>query len=80
MITRRRFVKLVGGAAALAALPIGCGDNDAQVRGLFFDAHQWATIDLVTGAGALVGRGTLAAVDGTTLATASGKRLVVSTV
>jgi len=38
------------------------------------------TIDLVTGAGALVGRGTLAAVDGTTLATASGKRLVVSTV
>jgi hypothetical protein len=36
------------------------------------------TIDLVTGAGVLVGRGTLAAVDGTTLATASGKRLVVA--
>ena len=36
------------------------------------------TIDLVTGAGALVGHGTLAAVDGTTLATASGKRLVVA--
>jgi hypothetical protein len=36
------------------------------------------TIDLVTGAGALVGRGTLAAVDGTTLATASGRRLVVA--
>jgi hypothetical protein len=35
------------------------------------------TIDLGTGAGALVGRGTLAAVDGSTLATASGKRLVV---
>jgi hypothetical protein len=38
------------------------------------------TIDLVTGAGALVGQGRLAAVEGTTLATASGKRLVVSTV
>lgn len=38
------------------------------------------TIDLVTGAGALVGRGSLAAVDGTTLVSASGKRLVVSTV
>jgi hypothetical protein len=36
------------------------------------------TIDLVTGAGALVGHGTLAAVDGTTLVTASGKRLVVA--
>jgi hypothetical protein len=38
------------------------------------------TIDLVTGAGALVGRGTFAAVDGTSIAIASGKRLVVLTV
>jgi hypothetical protein len=36
------------------------------------------TIDLVSGAGKLVGHGTLAAVDGTTLATASGRRLVVA--
>ena len=38
------------------------------------------TIDLVTGAGALVGHGTTAAVDGTSLASASGRRLVVSTI
>jgi hypothetical protein len=49
VITRRRFVKLVGGATALTALPIGCGDNDTRPHGLFFDEHQWATIDLVTG-------------------------------
>jgi hypothetical protein len=40
MITRRRFVQLVGtGAAALAT---GCGDNRKLPRGLFFDEHQWA--------------------------------------
>jgi hypothetical protein len=50
VITRRRFVKLLGGSAALAALPLplGCGDNDHPARGVFFDEHQWATIDLVT--------------------------------
>jgi hypothetical protein len=50
VLTRRRFVKLIGGAAALAALPLpsGCGDNDHPIRGVFFDEHQWATIDLVT--------------------------------
>jgi gluconate 2-dehydrogenase gamma chain len=49
VITRRRFVKLVGGAAALAALPVGCGDNATVTSGLYFDHHQWVTIDLVTG-------------------------------
>ena len=48
MITRRRFVKLVGGAAAVATLP-SCGDNVKPTRGLFFDEHQWATIDIATG-------------------------------
>ena len=46
MLTRRRFVKLVGSGAA--ALAVGCGDNEHPPRGLFFDEHQWATIDLVT--------------------------------
>ncbi|HUJ63098.1 MAG TPA: gluconate 2-dehydrogenase subunit 3 family protein [Kofleriaceae bacterium] len=50
MITRRRFVKLVGGAAALATVPLpGClGDDQKLPRGVFFDEHQWATIDLAT--------------------------------
>jgi hypothetical protein len=38
------------------------------------------TIDLVTGAGKLVAHGAIAAVDGATLVTASGKRLVVTRV
>jgi hypothetical protein len=49
VLTRRRFVKLMGGAAALAALPLpGCGDNITQPRGAFFDEHGWATIDAAT--------------------------------
>ena len=44
-------MKLLGGAAALAAapLPIGCGDNLHEARGVFFDEHAWATIDIATG-------------------------------
>ena len=51
MLTRRRFVKLLGGAAALAAapLPIGCGDNLHETRGIFFDENAWAAIDIATG-------------------------------
>ncbi len=50
VLTRRRFVKLIGGATALAALPLpGCGDNEVPLSGVFFDYHQWRTIDLVTG-------------------------------
>jgi hypothetical protein len=51
LLTRRRFVKLIGGAAALAAMPLptGCGDDVHPIRGVFFDEHQWATIDLITG-------------------------------
>jgi hypothetical protein len=36
------------------------------------------TIDVTTGAGAFVARGTLAAVDGTTVVTANGKQLVAA--
>jgi hypothetical protein len=49
VLTRRRFVKLVGGGALLAVLPAGCGDNISLTRGLFFDEAGWATIDLATG-------------------------------
>ena len=44
-------MKLIGGAAALAAapLPFGCGDNIYEPRGIFFDEHAWATIDIATG-------------------------------
>jgi hypothetical protein len=52
MLTRRRFVKVLGGAAAIATLPIGatgCGDNDHLARGRFLDQRQWRTIDLATG-------------------------------
>lgn len=42
--TRRGFVKLT----ALAFLP-ACGDNIIPPpRGVFFDAHQWATVDAIT--------------------------------
>lgn len=47
MLTRRGFVKLVGGAAAIAALP-ACGDNINLAEGLFLDEHQWRTIELAT--------------------------------
>jgi hypothetical protein len=46
VITRRRFVQLVGGGAA--ALAVGCGDNIKLPLGIFFDEHQWAAIDLAT--------------------------------
>lgn len=59
VLTRRRFVKLVGAAAAVSVVPFGCGGPAAAPdagptpdagppppRGRFFDAHQWATIDL----------------------------------
>jgi hypothetical protein len=49
VLTRRRFVKLVGGgAAAIAVLP-ACGDNIHLTRGLFLDEAGWETIDLATG-------------------------------
>jgi len=46
MITRRRFVQLVGGGAAVLAA--SCGDNTKLPRGIFFDEHQWATIEAAT--------------------------------
>ena len=53
MLTRRDLLRLVGGAAAAAAVPwpaAGCGDDLAPpAGGRFFDPHQWATIDLATG-------------------------------
>jgi hypothetical protein len=48
MITRRGFVRLVGGAAAAAALP-ACGDNIHLPSGAFLDPHMWRTIDAATG-------------------------------
>jgi len=48
MLTRRRFVKLVGGAAAVASLP-SCGDNIRLPRGLFLDERGWETLDIATG-------------------------------
>jgi hypothetical protein len=48
MLTRRGFVKLVGGAAAVASLP-SCGDNQKLARGLFLDERGWETIDIATG-------------------------------
>jgi hypothetical protein len=42
-ITRRRFVQLVGGGAALLAA--GCGDDVHPARGRFLDEHAWATIE-----------------------------------
>jgi len=47
-LTRRGFVKLVGGAAAVAALP-SCGDNIELPRGLFLDERGWEAIDIATG-------------------------------
>ncbi len=49
MLTRRGFVKLVGGTTALASFGFGCGDNLELTRGVFFDEHAWATIDIATG-------------------------------
>jgi hypothetical protein len=43
VLTRRRFVQLVGGGAALLAA--GCGDNVHPPHGRFLDEHQWATLD-----------------------------------
>ena len=49
MLTRRGFVKLVGGAVAMVSLPLGCGDNLAPtVNGRFFDADAWRTIEAAT--------------------------------
>ncbi|HEY1556520.1 MAG TPA: gluconate 2-dehydrogenase subunit 3 family protein [Kofleriaceae bacterium] len=51
MLTRRRFVQLLGGTAAVATLPQlpGCGDGGKpSPSGAFFEAHQWATIDAAT--------------------------------
>jgi hypothetical protein len=59
MLTRRGFVKLVGGAAAAASLP-SCGDNIHLTRGLFLDERGWETIDIATG---IVLPGTLGARD-----------------
>jgi hypothetical protein len=43
MLTRRRFVLLVGGGAMVLAA--GCGDDIHPARGGFLDEHQWATLD-----------------------------------
>lgn len=59
MLTRRGFVKLVGGTAVAASLP-GCGDNLKLPRGLFLDERGWETIDIATG---IVFPGTLGARD-----------------
>jgi hypothetical protein len=51
LLTRRRFVKLVGAGAAIASVPwaAGCGDDlPPPPRGRFFDEPQWATIDAAT--------------------------------
>jgi hypothetical protein len=61
--TLARTIRLVGATGGRAVV-VGGG----AVR----------TIDLTTGAGALVGRATLAAVDGTTVVTANGKQLVAA--
>jgi hypothetical protein len=47
MLSRRGFVRLVGGTAALAALP-ACGDNLHLPSGRFLDDHQWRTLDAAT--------------------------------
>jgi hypothetical protein len=39
----------MGGAAAVATIAEGCGDNVFEPSGSFFDAHQWETIDIATG-------------------------------
>jgi len=45
VLTRRRFVKLVGTGAALVA----CGDNIRLARGVFLDERGYETIDIATG-------------------------------
>jgi len=55
VLTRRRFLKVIGSASALSAMAPtgfvlgGCGDNDHPFTGRFFDQHAWNVIDAATG-------------------------------